>query len=243
MMWQRAQRSNRASRLNELWAWGFHLWRCAHRTNYQGYVVQRAYAIKCTHPRLQLLLHQSPSMGISEKYGIMQGKDRRMEYFHAECTDYNQDTQHSVEDQLFFTRHFHTLDHVNKVYQNTLGLDDETPMEAKAAFCTTVAQMVKWMESRIDMFDHKPSINPFTGLDIEVGDVRIKQPWQFIDQVADGRVGPLNYPYQKKTSREVITHLLRKPMFNPTHHMQVVGVDDEDGEEDWGWLDDEVEEH
>ena len=159
MMWQRAQRSNRASRLNELWAWGFHLWRCAHRTNYQGYVVQRAYAIKCTHPRLQLLLHQSPSMGISEKYGIMQGKDRRMEYFHAECTDYNQDTQHSVEDQLFFTRHFHTLDHVNKVYQNTLGLDDETPMEAKAAFCTTVAQMVKWMESRIDMFDHKPSIN------------------------------------------------------------------------------------
>ena len=68
MMWQRAQRSNRAQRLNELWAWGFHLWRAAHRTNYQGYCVQRAYAIKCTHPRLQLLLHLSPSMGISNKF-------------------------------------------------------------------------------------------------------------------------------------------------------------------------------
>ena len=134
MMWQRAQRSNRAQRLNELWAWGFHLWRCSHRTNYQGYCVQRAYAVKCTHPRIQLLLHQSPSMSISDKFGVGQGKDRRMEYFHAECTDYNKDTTHSLEDQLFFTQHFHTLDHVNKTFQQALGLDDASPMETKASF-------------------------------------------------------------------------------------------------------------
>ena len=49
------------------------------------------------------------------------------------------------------------------------------------------------------------------------------------------------YPYQRKTWREVVTHLLRKPMYNPSAHLQVAGVDDDDGGE-WGWLDDEVQE-
>ena len=219
MMWQRAQRSNRAGRLNQCWAWGFHLWRTAHRTNYQGYCVQRAYTVRCTHPRLQLLLHMSPSMNISGKMGTMQGKDRRMEYFHAECTAFNKDASHSLEDQLFFTQHFHTLDHVNTVWQETLGLDDGSPMETKAGFQVTVKSMVAWMQMRINLFAEKPTFNPFTGLDMEVGDLRVKQPWQFISQVAHGRAGPVGYPYQKKTAREVVTRLLRKPMFNPTAHI------------------------
>ena len=239
MMWQRAQRSNRAQRLNECWAWGFHLWRTAHRTNYQGYVVQRAYSVRCAHPRLQLLLHQSPSMNISGRAGTCQGKDRRMEYFHAECTDWNKDSTHSLEDQLFFTQHFHTLDHVNTIWKETLGLDESSPMETKAGFKTTVGSMVEWMEMRLSLFADKPTYNPFTGLDMEVGDVRVKQPWQFISQVAHGRVGPLGYPYQKKTARQVISHLLRKGMFNPTAHLEVAGLDQDAGD-DWGWLDDEV---
>ena len=97
------------------------------------------------------------------------------------------------------------------------------------------------MEERIALFEHKPSFNPFTGLDMEVGDMRIKQPWMFIQQVADGQVGPIGHPCQRKTWREVVTHLLRKPMYNPSAHLQVAGVDDDDGGE-WGWLDDEVQE-
>ena len=171
----------------------------------------------------------------------MQGKDRRIEYFHAECTSYNVNSTNSVEDQLFFTEHFEGLDHVKTSWLEALGLDDSTPMEVKQGFHNTVWSMVNWMESRIQLFEHKPSFNPFTGLDMETGDVRVKQPWIFLDQVADGKVGPISYPFQRKTWRQVVTHLLRKPMFNPSADMQTSGVD-EDDQGAWGWLDDDVQE-
>ena len=46
MMWQRAQRSNRASRLNQCWAWGWHTCRAMHKTQYIQYCVQRAHSIR-----------------------------------------------------------------------------------------------------------------------------------------------------------------------------------------------------
>ena len=62
LMWQRAQRSNRATRLNQCWAWGFHTCRAVHKVNYIQYCVQRARAIRCTHPKIQLYMHNNPSM-------------------------------------------------------------------------------------------------------------------------------------------------------------------------------------
>ena len=46
LMFQRAQRSNRADRINQCWAWGWHTCRCVHKTNYIQYAVQRAHAIR-----------------------------------------------------------------------------------------------------------------------------------------------------------------------------------------------------
>jgi hypothetical protein len=240
LMWQRAQRSNRSHRLNQCWAYGFHLCRAAHKTNYQIYGVMRAHTIRCTHPRIRLQLHMNASVNETGRVGVMQGKDRKIEYMHAVVTEYIQDTKHSFEDCLFVTEHYTSLDHVNNTFNEALGLDDSTPMEVKTGFRHTVQSMVVWMEERLELFKDKPNFNPFTGLDMEVGDMRVKQPWMFVDQIAAGNCGPIGYPFSKKNWKQVVKHLLRKDMYQTIPEGEDSDSDEEIG--GWNWLDDHIDE-
>jgi hypothetical protein len=40
-------------------------------------------------------------MSMSGRMGVSQGKDRRMEYMHAQVQDFNEDPKHAVEDAIF----------------------------------------------------------------------------------------------------------------------------------------------
>lgn len=239
LMWQRAQRSDRMMRLNECWSWGFHAARATHKTNYQVYSVMRAHTIRCTHPRIQLLLHQHPSMSQTGRMGSMQAKDARLEHMHAECSAFNLDPKHSFEDALFFSEHFTALDHASSTWHEAQGLDYNTPVEAKAGFKATVSAMVAFIQSRIQLFDGNTEMNPFTGNHLYRGDYRIKQPWLFCEKVAMGNSGPLMCPRSKKTWRQVVTHILKKDMFKVSPTV-AQGLDEEE-DEDWGWLDDQVD--
>ena len=109
-------------------------------------------------------------------------------------------------------------------------------MEARKGFKDTVAAMVGFLEERLDVYkDELPSLNPFTGLDIEVGDYRIKQPWLFIDQIAEGKAGPIGYPTSKKKWEQVVSHVMKKDMFNVGPAPTEEAADDEGG--DWDDLD------
>ena len=50
---------------------------------------------------------------------------------HAECASFNKDPTHAIEDVLFFTTHFEALDQVNTRWNEMLGMELHTPMEAK----------------------------------------------------------------------------------------------------------------
>ena len=63
------------------------------------------------------------SMSENGRVGTMQAKDRRLEYMHAQCTDYNVDPKHSVEDVLFFTQYFEALSHIDNKFNQMLGLE------------------------------------------------------------------------------------------------------------------------
>lgn len=241
LMWQRAQRSDRMSRLNQCWAYGFHTARCTHKTNYQIYSVMRAHSIRCTHPRIQYLLHLHPSMNHTGRMGCGQAKDRRVEYMHAECKSFNKDPKHSFEDALFFTEHFSSLDHASTHWHEAIGLEYSTPMEASSGFKLTVKAMVRFVLDRLEMFDGNTTHNPFTGNEMYCGDYRIKQPWLFYHKIGAGLVGPVGFPTSKKSWRQVVTHILSKDMFrvSPNCHE---GLDEENIDEDWSWLDDNLEE-
>ena len=138
-------------------------------------------------------MDENPSMANTGRDGTMQAKDRRLEYMHAEAAEYNVDPKHSLEDILFFTEFFPAMDHVNTKYNEMLGLDLSTPMDARPAFKGTVAAMVHWMEARLEQYKDSPTVNPFTGTSIHTGDYRLKQPWLFCDKIAEGSVGPIGY--------------------------------------------------
>ena len=233
IMWQRAQRSNRAHRLNQLWAYGFHTARATHHTNYQTYCVMRAHAIRCTHPRIRRHMDQTASMSMSGRMGVSQGKDRRMEYMHAQVQDFNEDPKHAVEDAIFYAQHFESLDHMNTKWNEMLGLDNSTQVEVSRGFKDTVLSMVNWIEMRMEHYKGHPTINPFTGLDLEKGDYRVKQPWIFLDKVAFGQVGPIGYTSSKKTWSQVVNHILKKKMFQVGPQIEL-----DDGGGEWGYLDD-----
>ena len=192
---------------------------------------------RCTHPIVRKHMDHNPSMSCKGRDGTLQAKDRRIEYMHAEAAKYNVDPKHAVEDILFFTEFFEPMDHINTKYNEMLGIDNSTPMEAKKGFRDTVAAMVQWLEARIAQHKTQQSVNPFTGLSIETGDYRVKQPWMFTDKIAEGGVGPMGYPTSKRRWQEVAAHVMNKPMFQ-------VGPPSNDeyeaGDEDWGFMDDNV---
>jgi hypothetical protein len=234
LMWQRAQRSNRGTRLNQCWAWAFHTCRAAHKVNYITYIVQRSRAIRCTHPKIQTYLHLNPSMSNTGRDGTMQAKDRRLEYMHAECSAFNKDPKHAIEDVLFLTMHFDALDHVNTKWNEMLGMDLHTPMEAKKGFLDTVKAIICWMQTKLGEYSDQPLINPFTGLYLEKGDFRVKQPWLFFDQVATGQCGTLQHPLQKKRWQEVVAHIIAKQKWQG-------GNDVAPSRGDWEWMEEQVD--
>jgi hypothetical protein len=159
-------------------------------------------------------MEENMSMSIDGRDGCMQAKDKRIEYMHAEATDFNVDPNHSVEDILFFTEYFEEMDHINKCYNQMLGLENSTPMEARKGFRDTVAAMTKWLEMRIDLHSSNLDLNPFTGFAMDSGDYRIKKPWLYHDQIANGQAGPIGYPTSKWRWSQVVGHVMRKPMFD-----------------------------
>ena len=164
----------------------------------------------------------------------MQAKDRRLEYMHAECSAFNKDPKHAIEDVLFLTMHFDALDHVNTKWNEMLGMDLHTPMEAKKGFLDTVKAIICWMQTKLGEYSDQPLINPFTGLYLEKGDFRVKQPWLFFDQVATGQCGTLQHPLQKKRWQEVVAHIIAKQKWQD-------GNDVAPSRGDWEWMEEQVD--
>ena len=154
---------------------------------------------------------------------------------HAECSAFNKDPKHAIEDVLFFTEHFEALDQVNTQWNEMLGMELHTPMEAKKGFLDTTNALIRWMLHRLDLYKDAPLFNPFTGLHLEKGDYRIKQPWLFIEKIASGQCGTLQHPLQKKTWQEVVHHVIIQQQWQ--------GADSGGLGDDWGWMEEQAEAH
>ena len=110
-----------------------------------------------------------------------------------------------------------------------------TPMEAKKGFLDTTNALIRWMLHRLDLCKDAPLFNPFTGLHLEKGDYRIKQPWLFIEKIASGQCGTLQHPLQKKTWQEVVHHVIIQQQWQDADSG---GLGD-----DWGWMEEQAEAH
>ena len=165
----------------------------------------------------------------------MQAKDCRLEHMHAEATLFNKDPKNAISDVLFFTEHFDSLDRVNRCWNELLGMDLHTPMEAKKGFLDTLMAIYNYFLRKLDEHKDQPLVNPFTGLHLEKGDFRVKQPWLFVDQIALGQLcGSLQHPLQKKRWQDVVAHTIQKQGW--TDHSSEAGLGG-----DWDWMEEQVD--
>ena len=69
-------------------------------------------------------------------------------------------------------------------------------MECRPQFVAGVKALLKFFDEKIPHALEKTQINPFHGKSCNIykGDVRKRRPWVFLDQVAEGRCGPIGFP-------------------------------------------------
>ena len=69
-------------------------------------------------------------------------------------------------------------------------------MHARGNYRDDVLTVVKYLKSKTPMPNESTSHNPFqgvAGVDMALGDYRVRKPWAFIKAVSEGRSAPRGY--------------------------------------------------
>jgi hypothetical protein len=199
--WVRAARSWRGSLYDDLWGWDNMLGRANHNTNYSRIALIRAHSRYFTHPAIRSFLYHNCTVSPRSRIGCDWEKDADLEYVNAQTERHSTKSEGAYESALVYVEHFHSLDHVDRVYRELFGLDVHTPIEARTGFKDTVFALIKWLERCLEAHSDDPSshnINPFTGLSAGSYDQRHAYPWQHIRAVNWGGSGPIGYPSAKE---------------------------------------------
>ena len=73
-----------------------------------------------------------------------------------------------------FSRSVKALIHCDMEYSEEIGNGLDSPMEARGNYQLDVTCLVKWFHAIISDIATPTRVSPFTGLDIDVGDHRLK---------------------------------------------------------------------
>ena len=79
--------------------------------------------------------------------------------------------------------------------EHVLLQEQGTPMECRPQFVSGVLSLMKYFDRLIPDPHEKTQINALhgTGVNIFKGDIRERQPWVFLEQIAEGRSGPVGF--------------------------------------------------
>ena len=114
---------------------------------------------------------------------------------------------HAFESTLHFSKNIKALLHVDLLFSEEMGNGLDTPMDARANYMQDILCLTRFFESVITDVNEVASINPFTGTDINEGDIRYKQPWELVARVADGRSAPLGSNVRESAQAHVLRYI------------------------------------
>lgn len=194
--WVKSTRGNNWPVIDKLWEWGFFLGYANHKTQYNQIAIIRAHTRYCLHPKLRPLVAQEQTVSKSGRMGANVECDEDVESLNNDIQRFCNGAD-SYEVAMIFCEHYSTLQHVDRVYMELLGLDQETPLDARTSLQQTFCSMLNWMEKKINLHAQDPNshnINAFTSTLLLGGDERLMQPWQHIYKCAIGTSAPVGFP-------------------------------------------------
>ena len=121
----------------------------------------------------------------------------------------------SFDTTTTFTENLKAIAHVDTQYSEIYGEGLDTPIEARGNYRNDVLAVLKYLKEMIPNPTEDSNINPFqgVGVDITLGDYKVRKPWAFYKAVAEGRAAPRGYN-NPQSWQQHMQHYLNDCMFS-----------------------------
>ena len=220
LKWLYCTRASQGVKMDECMNWMTFLAYANHKTSYNQVAIIRALSRYCTHKSIRELICYEQTVNQNGRVGTDFHIDDHIEAVNKDVQAFA-DKSDTPANVMIYTEHQEVMKHIDSRYRELMGVDNETPLEERTSFYTTVAAIVRWMEAKIKQHKKEPARNPFNGRLTygESNDYRRERPWEHIKKCHDGEAAPIGFSqFNPKKWKDYAEGYIQKNMYDVGQH-------------------------